>query len=315
MKVSGFSLADLLTLLAAVSFSFICFLGLNFVTEGDLLVSILVSIDILLVLGGLAFLAKRQKTARKNFKKHIIIEFSAIALFTVLFFGVSFYIFPHYFTVSSKKEEIKNTLLSSIDGAKKMFDDYETYASNRESVYEANLNSVVAAKSTRPTDYSNFGFGAEGITDNIQIENKLFTLHADLFPTNYSDTILRMGIKDVATKWLDEQTKVVSLWKPIGIPIVANELLSKTTEWLSELSNYSRVREKGEITNDYSYKLSFGDVSPLLTEMERPKLLSILLSVALWAVMLFSWLITERDSRFIGFKQVFGQKEELDNEL
>ena len=81
MKASRFSLADLLTLLAAVAFSFICFLGLNFVTEGDLLVSILVSIGIMLVLGGLAFMAKWQKTARKDFKAHIILEFSAIVVF------------------------------------------------------------------------------------------------------------------------------------------------------------------------------------------------------------------------------------------
>lgn len=315
MKASRFSLADLLTLLAAVAFSFICFLGLNFVTEGDLLVSILVSIGIMLVLGGLAFMAKWQKTARKDFKGHIILEFSAIVVFTILFFGVSYYLFPHYFTVSSKKDEIKNTLLSSIEGAKKMFGDYEAYATNRESFYKANLNSVVAAKKTRPTDYSDFGFGAEGISDDVQIENKLFTLHADLFPTNYSDTVSRKGIKDVATKWLNEQTNVVSQWKPIGIPIVANELSDKASEWLSDLTGYSKIREKGEIADDYSYELSFGDVSPLLTEMERPKFLPIILSVVLWAVMLFSWLITKRDTRFPGFKRVFGKEKVLDNEL
>ena len=315
MKASRFSLTDLLTLLAAVAFSFICFLGLNFVTEGDLLISILVSVGIVLILGGLAFMAKWQKTARKDFKAHIILEFSAIVVFTILFFGVSYYIFPHYFTVSSKKDDIKNTLLSSIDGAKKMFGDYEAYASNRESIYKANLNSVVAAKKARPTDYSDFGFGAEGISDDVQIENKLFTLHADLFPTNYADTVSKKGIKDVATKWLNEQTDVVSQWKPIGIPIVANELSDKASGWLSDLIGYSKIREKGEIADNFSYDLSFGNVTPLLTDKERPKSLPVLLSVVLWAVMLFSWLITKRDTRFPGFKRVFGQEKVLENEL
>ncbi len=315
MKASRFSLADLLTLLAAVAFGFICFLGLNFVTEGNLLTSILVSVGITLVLGGLAFFAKLQKTVRRDFKTHIIVEFSSVFLFTILFIGVSYLLFPHYFTVSSKQEKIKETLLSSIEGATKMFDEYETYAKNREAFYEANLNSVVAAQRTRPTDYTEYGFGAVGISDNDQIENKLFTLHADLFPTNYSDSVYRKGIKDVATKWLKEQKEVVSQWKPIGIPIVANDLSAKASGWLEELIGFSKVREKGEVAQDFSYKLSFGDVTPLLTDMERPRAIPIILSVAIWALMLFSWIITKRDSRFPGFKCVFGREKELDNEL
>lgn len=315
MKASRFSLADLLTFLAAVAFGFICFLGLNFVTEGNLLTSILIALGITLILGGLAFFAKLQKIVRRDFKAHIIVEFSSALLFTILFFGVSFLLFPHYFTVSSKKDEIKKTLLSSIEGATRMFDEYETYAKNREAFYEANLNSVVAAKRTRPADYAEYGFGAEGISDMAQIENKLFTLHADLFPTNYSDSVYRKGIKDVAIKWLKEQKDVVAQWKPIGIPIVANDLSAKASKWLAELIGFSKVREKGEVTTDFSYKLSFGDVSPLLTEMECPKALPIILSVLIWALMLFSWIITKRDSRFPGFKRVFGREKELDNEL
>ena len=315
MKASRFSLADLLTLLAALAFGFICFLGKNFETEGDILISVLVSFGIVIILGGLALTAKLQKTVRKGFKAHIIVEFCIVIVFTGLYFFASYYTFPHYFTVSSKKEQIKKSLLSSIDGATKMFDDYEAYAKNRESFYEANLNSIVAAKNTRPTDYSDYGFGAEGISDDVQIENKLFTLHADLFPTNYSDTVSRKGTKDVATKWLTEQRSTVSQWRPIGIPIVAKELAARASEWRSELISYSKIREKGEVAQDFTYELSFGDVSPLLTEKGSPNLLPIILSIVLWALMLFSWIITKRDTRFPGFKRVFGTDKEPINVL
>ena len=277
--------------------------------------SILVSVGIMLILGGLAFMAKWQKTARKDFKAHIILEFSAIVVFTILFFGVSYYIFPHYFTVSSKKKDIKKTLNSSIEVAAKMFDQYESYVRNRESLYEANLKSVVAAKKTSPADYVAYGFVSGIISDNAQIDNKLFSLHADLFPTNYSDSIYRNGIKDVATTWLKRQKNVVSQWKPIGIPIIVNDLSEKATSWRNKLRDFSKVREKGENAQDFSYTLSFGDVTPLLTDMERPKPLLVLLSVILWVVMMFSWFITRRDTRFPGFKRVFGQEKVLDNEL
>ena len=315
MKAARFSLADLLTLIAALAFGFICFLGLNFVSEGNVILSVGLALGIAILLGGLALLAKLQKRVMKNFKTHIIIEISLILVFTILFFAIGYLIFPHYFTVSNRKEEIKTTLLSSISGAEKMFDSYETYAKNRESIYEANLNSVVAAKRARPNEYASFGFGADGISDNIQIENKLFTLHADLFPTNYSDTVSHKGTKDVALKWLTEQRAVVSSWKPIGVPIVSNEIASKAEGWRDELINYSKIREKGEEAADFSYQLSFGNVSQYLTEMENPTLLPIILCIVLWAMMLFSWLITKRDTRFPGFKRLFGKVEVLDNEL
>lgn len=315
MKTARFSLADLLTLIAAVAFGFICFLGLNFLSEGAVELSIAIAVGITIVLGGLALLIKLQKKVMSNFKMHIILEGSLLVVFTILFFAISYLLFPHYFNVSDRKEKITETLLESISGAEKMFDSYEAYAQNRESVYKLNLNSVVAAKNTRPNDYASFGFGAAGISDRVQIENKLFTLHADLFPTNYADTVSKMGTKDIALRWLSEQRSVVSEWKPIGVPIVANEIAAKAENWKQELIGYSHIREKGEEAEDFSFQLSFGNVSSYLTDVESPTIIPILLSIALWAMMLFSWLITKRGTRFPGFKRVFGREKKLDNEL
>ena len=315
MKVARFSLADLITLLATLVFGFICFLGLNFLTEGQIAISVVVSVLIAIVLGGLAWFVKSRKKVTRNFKTHRFLEYGGMVLFTALLALASYTVFPHYFTVASRKQEIKDNLLSSINGAKRMFASYETYAENRDSLYAAELNSVVNDKRTRPSDYADYGFGAEGVSDQVQIENKLFTLHADLFPTNYSDTASRKGTKDVAIKWLTEQESVVSQWKPIGIPIVSNEIAEKAEGWLSELIKYSKVREKGEVSQDFAYELSFSDVSPLLTETESPSSIAIIIAVVLWALMLFSWLITKRDSKVAGVKLNRGKKEVADNEL
>ena len=239
-----------------------------------------------------------------------------LILFTVLFFFISRSVFPHYFTVCDKKEEIKEKLSSSIDGATRMFEEYESYAADRESLYEAKLKSVVAAKKACPSDYKDYGFGAEGISDKDQIDNKLTTLHLDLFPSNYSGTASQAGTKDIAIKWLNSQKAVVEDWKAIGIPVIAKELPQSASNWRSKLIEYSKVREQGEIARDFSYELTFGDVSSLLTEKKRPKTLPVIISIVIWALMLFSWLITERDSRFPGFKRVFRKDDNtLDNEL
>ena len=114
---------------------------------------------------------------------------------------------------------------------------------------------------------------------------------------------------------MTEQESVVSQWKPIGIPIVSNEIAEKAEGWLSELIKYSKVREKGEVSQDFAYELSFSDVSPLLTETESPSSIAIIIAVVLWALMLFSWLITKRDSKVAGVKLNRGKKEVADNEL
>jgi len=315
MKVARFSLADLMTLLAALVFGFICFLGLNFLTEGQLVLSIAVATAIAAILGALAWFVKSRKKVTRNFKTHRILEFGGLVLFTLLYAAAGYFVFPHYFTVEARKTEIKDNLLSSIDGAKKLFESYETYAQNRESLYEAKLHSVVNAKRVNPSEYKEYGFGAEGISDPVQIENKIFTLHADLFPTNYSDAETHKGTKDVAIKWLSEQESVVSQWKPIGIPIVSNELAAKANGWMAELIKYSTIREKGEQAEDFTYQLSFSNVSPLLTETDSPRSIAIGLAVALWVLMLFSWLITKRDSKTSGVKFKKGKNVVADNEL
>ena len=311
MNQSKFSLADVLTLLTALAFGFVCFLGTNFFTLGNTNQSVILSVVIAVLLSGTALGAKLFKLTSRNFKTCYILELFFLVLFTIstLFFAYS--PFSHYFVVSEQKIEIQEKLNMSIAQAENMFEGYENYAENRENLYKSKLRSVAAAKNAAPSEYAEYGFENNGIDDSKQIENKMFAVHADLFPTNYSDPSNNDGIKEIAMDWLSDAKDKITGWKPIGIVGVVNEVEQSSTDWLNTLIDLSAVREKGERTEDFSYDLLFGDVKKYFNTLGEPTILSIGLAVLSYFLMLLSYMAAKRHTRFPGVKILFGKKDRL----
>jgi hypothetical protein len=307
MNQTKLSLADLLTVLGAAVFGFFCFLSLNFLSLGETVPSVVWAAVLALILGGLALGAKLLKRTSQNFKTCIIWEWVLLFLFAVV---AIFALFPfsHYFAVSEQKDEIQEKVTANITQAESMFADYENYANNRLNIYESKLKSITAGKSVNPTEYSNYGFVA-GTDDNTQVENKMFTLRAQLYPSNYEE------MKQVDTDWLASSKATVANWKPIGIVMVMNEVESNLTSWKNELVQYSTFRAQGETANDFDYTLAFDDATGRITELDSPTSLSILYAIGLYALMLLSYFITKRHWRYPKLKMIFGAGGVRENEL
>jgi len=317
MNQSKFSLADLLTLLAALLFGFVCFLGTNFYTLGNTAQSIVLAVIITALLAGTAFGAKLLKRTSRNFKSCFIWEIILLVLFTAFTALFSYSPFPHYFTVPGKKADIQSKLTTSISQAENMFAEYEKYAEKRKSIYKSKLKSVAAAANINPREYAEYGF-VNNVATKTQIENKMFTVHADLFPTNYSAPNDGNGIKEVANKWLANARNSLNNWWAwnIGVVDVVNNVESNSQSWLNTLIGFSKVREKGERTKDFEYALSFADVKTAFQTLGKPTALTIVLAALAYVLMLLSWFITKRHSKFPGLKLLFGKSRGfLDNEL
>ena len=325
MNQSKFSLADVLTLLTAIAFGFVSFLGTNFLNINNDEVwgmshtygCITMAIFIAVLLVGTALGAKILKRTSRNFKTCFVWEIILLVLFLLfaVFFASKSSPFSHYFNVTSHSTDIQSKLQTSITQAENMFASYESYAENRENLYKNKLRSVVAAKNTRPQDYTEYGFERNSVSDASQINTKMFTVHADLFPTNYSDTIANNGIKEVATSWLQDAKKTTSSWKPIGVVNVVNDIEKNSNEWLSTLVNLSKVREQGEQATDFEYTLSFDDVKTHFTRLDIPTALSVGLAILAYLLMLLTWIVTKRSTRFPGCKLLFGLGKSSDKEL
>ncbi len=291
MNQSKFSLADVLTVLSALSFGFVCFLSANFYTLGNTKQSILLSVIITVLMGVTALGAKFLKRTSRNFKTSFKWEMILLVLFTGLTFFFAYSPFPHYFVVSGQKTVIQGKLIATITQAENMFSEYERYAENRETLYKNILRSVVTAKSINSREYAKYGFVNNTIADDKQIENKMFTVHADLFPSNFKE------MKTADSTWLTDARSIVEKWKRISIVRIVNEVELNSNDWLDKLVKLSAIRENGEQASDFDYKLSFDDVKKHFTTLGKPTPLSIGLAILAYMLMLFSYLISKRSTK------------------
>jgi len=307
MNQSKFSLADVLTVVASILFGIVSFLGADFLninnskvwgmshTTGCLVMAIVIA----LLLGGTALGAKILKRTSRNFKTCFVWEIVCLVFFILfaVFFASKASPFPHFFAVYSHKTEIKNKLQTSITQAENMFAEYETYADNRENRYRENLKSIVATKDINPQEYAEFGF-VNGVSDASQIDTKMFTIHADLFPTHYSDSIANNGIKEVATLWLkDAKGTTNSRHFPIGSTNIVTDIEQESNKWLNILLTLSQERGQGEQAKDFIYSLRFEDVKTYYSKIVSPSWIAILCAILAYLLMLLPWVFSLRHSK------------------
>lgn len=326
MNQSKFSLADVIGVLAALAFGFVSFMGANFLNIDNEKVwgmphttgCIIIGFVCALLLFSSAFGAKHLKSTDRNFKTCFVLEVILLILFVIfaIFFASNSAPFPHYFKVNEQESEINSKLKTSITQAENMFIEYETYAKNREYNYKNKLQSVANACMINQRQCAAFGFDVvSNIPYSEQIDTKMFTVHAHLFPSNYSDTVTHNGIKDVATKWLQEAKINTSSWKPIGIVGVVNEIEKNSNDWLNTLVQLSQVPEKFEQVESFSYKLSFGEVRNYFKLVSSPPVFAIIFAVLAYMLIILSWFVAKRSTRFPGLKILFGLSKSNGNQL
>jgi hypothetical protein len=291
MNQSKFSLADLITLLAALAFGFVCFLGANFYTLGKTRQSIILAVIISLLLGGLALGAKWLKRTNGNFKTCFIWEMILLVLFTGLTVFFTYSPFSHYFVVSVQKEVIQREFNASITQTENMFTEYENYAHTREGLYKGKLESVVNNKNVDPPNYTAFDFKNTGGSDSIQIRNKMKMMDNDLFPSNFED------IKIANSNWLAKLRSIVNNWKPISVVVELNSIEQNSNQWLDQLVQLSTIREKKEKAIDFDYRLHTSNIKSYFTTLGKPTPISIGLAIVLYLLMLLSYLISKRSTK------------------
>jgi len=307
MNKSKFSLADLLTVLGTLGFGFFCYLSLNFLSLGETIPSIVWAMVISCVLGGIAYGLKLLKRTSRMFKTCIIWEWVLLFLFVVVAF-LAIFPFSHYFVVSAQKADIQKKVVSNITQAEGLFSAYESYADNRLNIYKSRLESIADAQEVNPEEYKNFGF-VKGTDNNTQVENKMFSLKAQLYPSNYSD------MKQINSDWLSDAKDKISHWSPTGIVKVVNTLETEISSWNTQLKSYSLFRAKGEIAPDFDFPLTFDDVSSKFNQSTNPTPLALAIAITFYVLMLLSYFVTKRHMRYPGLKIIFRTGSVKENEL
>lgn len=298
MNQSKFSLADLITLLAAFAFGFICFLGANFYTLGDTKQSIVLAVIISVLLSITALGAKWLKRTKSNFKTCFIFEIVLLVLFTGLTAYFTYSSFSHYFVVSEQKTKIQSDLNTSIKQAENMFSEYEDYANKREAGYKLQLVAAIQNKNTNHITFNEFGFKrAEEVPFDKQIAIKMEGVREDLFPESFKN------LKNSDSIWFAEAKEVAGNWKPISVVEVLKNIEQKAKYSLKELEKLSvkPIKFENKPITKFKVDFTFPNLKKYFTTLGKPNSLSISLAFVAYLLMLLSYLISKRSTKtFIG---------------
>ncbi len=143
-----------------------------------------------------------------------------------------------------------------------------------------------------------------------EINNKIRTLHLVLFPNNYRQ------MKEADSLWLANTKNTLNnswAWN-LGVVDIVNNIEQNSNNSLRTLINHTTKLEKCESNQTVEFSInsknpnitSQVDVKSHFTTLDSPKRLSIGLSIVTYIIMLISWLITKRHTRFPGLKILFG---------
>jgi len=293
-KVKIWALGDGIALAAAMGFGGLCFLGRYLYTLGDITQSVLWASVTAVLLFVFADGAARLKRTNRNFTICLIFEVIFVFLFVGVVLYSVFFDFSHYFVVMGQKAEIQHKLVKNITQAEAMFVEYEKYTEKRKESYKRYLKSVADpdAKAMRPSEYAGVFDTSSGIGDEKQIEEEIFIINAELYPSDYNT------MKQEATSWLAKARNNVETWNAMGIVDVVNEV-EKSKEWLSALVELSAKakRQKNEQVNNFVYGFTIDDVKERFETHGKPTLWSIGLAVILVTLMLLYYIVSPRSAR------------------
>lgn len=217
-----FSWGHIVAFLAIIFISYMSFMGLTYLTDGDFLIAG-VGVAVIDVLLFACFLgAQALKAAEKKFNKRVIWERIVVVLTPFMLILCSLPM-NHFWTVFEQKDEIETQFSSAIEQSKAMFESYESYASKRIDNYERLL-----AKNSREVS-------------GVSRANKVEALTLQLQSDNY------YNLKTSAIEWIDKATGA-TVWNVFMLANIKtiNDAVEEWNHKLSVMSENS-MSDEGKI--------------------------------------------------------------------
>lgn len=296
-----FSWGHIIAFLALIVLSYITFVGVTYMTDGDFSKASIVMVAIDVVLFVIFIGAQMMKATTKKFAKRIWIERIFIFCSPIVFF-ICMFPFYHFGTVQSQDDEIVDHFTDAITASKQMFSDYDSYSKERIANYEHMLDRVINNQSIQPGEFTFCGFSKGN--EQIQKRNMVEALRLQLISENYD------SLKTEAIKWIESSSKGASTW---NVFLLGNtkEIKKAIHEWNIQLADFSSHKMTNEEFNGYNQVSTFSEVSESLELVDAgldsltgkfvstafPPIGSIIGSIVLYFALLFPYLLQDRHTK------------------
>ena len=267
-----FSWAHIIFYIALVLSSYVSYLGLVYMRDGEMIISALILLTLGIVLLVLFQYAQRLKATDHNFHKHVIMERFVIALTPVLF-ALMVIPFSHFWNIYNQREETEIVFRSSIKASSEIFDKYETYAQNRIDTY--------SAQNKKSSSISNI--------------NRVDGLHLQLLGSQYTQT------KTEVTDWIN-RAQGVTIW---NVYMVANikTIIKCMESWSTILNSYSthivaNEKEGAPFSTEVKDTITkLNNISAFYTKRTSPSTISYIMMISLYLLLLLPYIVQKRNTK------------------
>lgn len=273
-----FSWGHIIAFVALIFISYISFMGITYLTDGDFLYAGLGVLIINLILIVFFIIPQILKGTDEKFSRKIVFE--RILLFCApIFFIIAMVPYAHFWTVFENRTEIETTFSESIKKTKGIFESYEDYANNRIKAYEKKL--------------------IKNKTKDISRKNKVEAITLQLVADNYE------ALKESAFKWIDNASGA-TVWNVFMIGNI-KKIESAIENWNNSLSKFSSKIMSDEpngvepfSSSDPSVtraKENLNNLRSVYTIMGAPSMLAIGIGALLYILLLFPYIIQSRNCK------------------
>lgn len=296
-----FSWGHIIAFLAIIFISYVTFVGITYLTDGNFIIAIvgMIAINIILVLFFIG--AQLMKGAERKFDRCIIAE-RIFAFGSPVIFIIAMLPYTHFWTVHNQNDEIVEEFTEAISLSKQLFVDYEQYSSRRIDNYDHMLNRVIASKQTTLSDFKNCGFTSG--KEWIQKENMVKTLKLQLLSANYD------SLKSVASAWIESSSKGASTW---NVFLLGNtkEIANTIGNWQQQLSGFTTKKLQNESFENYNEVQDFQSTSHSVTKAQEklsnlkhkytvfssPNLNAIISMIVLFLMLILPYILQDRHTK------------------
>lgn len=241
IKVASFSIIGLLFIIA---FSYLEFLGWMYMSNGNVILSNVMTLAIAIVLFVTSFLLPRIKASNQNgvVKRRRFYQ-SVTLLFFVLAVCLGYVAEMHFFKVQKNEKQLQESYTVALNQAKGIYPAYQDYTNNRLDAYKQTLQNV--AKNKKTTQYQELLGQFPGTNDSQKIAYLVSSLKRTLTPTNQK-------LQEHFNIWLSKAGDV-NVWNVsfIGNVNMLDETIQNYINSLSKLS--SQYFHPGEQIVSFSY--------------------------------------------------------------
>ena len=294
-----FSWGHIFAFIALIFISYVSFLGLTYLTDGNFIYAGCGAfvIDVILVI--FFIVPQLLKGTDHKFGRRIIIERILICM-APFAFAAAMLPFIHFWRVFDNRKEVESTFTESLQSTKDMFETYEDYSETRLQIFE---DSLIAYN-----------------VDSTRIQNSIEALRLQILSKNFTT------LKKSANEWMDKATKA-TVWNAFMIGNI-DQIESSIDNWKNSLHGFSSKVLTAEPADSSAYykdtlifseshpsflaaKKNFNNLRKIYTDLKAPTVLALGLCVLMYLMLMFPYFLQSRNTKAKNNYNLFKSSKQL----